>query len=170
MRALFPRSCNVVIVVFGGRSRACGSLVRVYPPFQIIFNNNRVRSTFGTDPRDRKTMKNVHGQKSTWAIILLLLRSVVVTFAFESFKSYSGSLVNSVKVVNRTEFTHGETLGVYVKLTVGIAGHGLNENTKIKSTSTVGLRGSECYDNPTANKDIDSDNKLVFKKVIDFFI
>lgn len=108
-------------------------------------------------------MKAVHGQKSTLTLVLLLC----VGFVFVS-ASYSGSSVSSVQVVNRTKLlTYGNTVGLHVKLTLAIVGHGLNENTKIKPTFTVGLRGSECYKNSADNR-IDSDH-FIFKEVIRFY-
>jgi len=97
--------------------------------------------------------------KRTLAIIVLLVlcNGLVVS------ASYGGSFVSLVEVVNHTKFTQDETKDLYVNLTVGMYGQGLNENIKIRPTSRVALRGSECYKNHPM-KNIDSDSH-VFKQV-----
>lgn len=101
----------------------------------------------------------VHGPKSTLVFVLLtvLFGGLVVS------ASHGGSFVSSVEVVNHTKFTLDESDDLYVSLTVGVFGKGLTENTIIRPTSKVGVRGSECYKNHPL-KNIDSD-KHVFKQV-----
>jgi len=97
--------------------------------------------------------------KRTLAFIVLL----VLCDGFVASASYGGSFVSLVEVVNHTKFTQDETKDLYVNLTVGMFGQGLNENIKIRPTSRVALRGSECFKNHPM-KNIDSDNHI-FKQV-----
>ncbi|XP_060843585.1 unextended protein isoform X1 [Rhopalosiphum padi] len=97
--------------------------------------------------------------KRTLAFIVLL----VLCEGLVASASYGGSFVSLVEVVNHTKFTQDETNDLYVNLTVGMFGQGLNENIKIRPTSRVALRGSECYKNHPM-KNIDSENHI-FKQL-----
>lgn len=102
------------------------------------------------------------GGKCTLAIVLLLTALCDKLLAVSA--PYGGtSTVSSAEVVNHTKFTQDDTRDLYVKLTVGMSGQGLGENVKIRPTSVVASRGSECYKNHPM-KNIDSD-KLIFKQV-----
>lgn len=101
----------------------------------------------------------VHSSKSTLVFVLLF----VLCSGLGVSASHGGSFVSSVEVVNHTKFTEDKSGDLYVNLTVGILGHGLNEDIKIRPTSKLALRGSECYKNHPM-KNIDSD-KHQFKQV-----
>lgn len=77
--------------------------------------------------------------------------------------SHGDSFVSSVEVVNHTKFIQDKSGDLYVNLTVGILGHGFDENIKIRPTSKLGLRGTDCYKNHPM-KNIDS-KKHIFKQV-----
>lgn len=96
--------------------------------------------------------------KSTLVFILsLVLCNGLIT-------SHGESYVSSVEVVNHTKFTQDDSADLYVNITVAMLGRGLNENLKIRPTSRIALRGSECFKNHLM-KNIDSD-KHIFKQVI----
>ncbi|XP_025407316.1 metal transporter CNNM4 isoform X1 [Sipha flava] len=97
--------------------------------------------------------------KSTLAFVL----SLVLCNGLIVSASYGGSFVSSVEVVNHTKFTQDDSGDLYVNITVAMLGRGLNENLKIRPTSRVALRGSECYKNHPM-KNIDSDNHI-FKQL-----
>lgn len=108
------------------------------------------------------TMVATFGRKYTLAAVLLL--SALCDGLLAVSTSYGGtSTVSAAEVVNHTKFTQDDTLDLYVKLTVGMSGQGLGENVKIRPTSGVASRGSECYKHHPM-KNIDSD-KLIFKQV-----
>lgn len=106
----------------------------------------------------------VLSQKSTFTLVLLLMLcgGLAVSTSFDSLS------VSSVEVVNHTRFTPDETKDLYVILTVGVIGQGFNNDIKIRPTSRVALRGSECYKNHPM-KSIDS-NIHIFKQVTSYLL
>lgn len=105
-----------------------------------------------------------YGSKSTLASVVLCL----ILWCDQSCSwsvSSAGDIpsIDSVQVVGYKKFTPMNTADLYVNLTVGLSGRGLDERLQIRPTSKIALRGSECYKNHRA-KNIDSEN-LVFTEV-----
>lgn len=125
---------------------------------QLFFSTPTPNSPYRASVNRSATMVACSPKRTLALIVLLVLCDGLVASSL-----YGGSFVSLVEVVNHTKFTQDETKDLYVNLTVGMFGQGLNENIQIRPTSRVALRGSECFKNHPM-KNIDSDNHI-FKQV-----
>ncbi|VVC46104.1 Hypothetical protein CINCED_3A000052 [Cinara cedri] len=100
----------------------------------------------------------VFSRTSTLAFILFIVLcdgSKVLA----SHSSHGTLSVSWMEVVNYTKFTKDDSNDLYVKLTVGLFGQGLDNKIQIRPTSRIALRGSECYKNHPL-KNIDSEDHI----------
>lgn len=105
-----------------------------------------------------------YGPKNALAVVVLCLILWCDQSCSWSVSSAGGiPSINSVQVVGYEKFSPMNTEDLYVNLTVGLSGRGLDDRLQIRPTSKIALRGSECYKNHRA-KNIDSEN-LVFTEV-----
>ncbi|XP_050438550.1 unextended protein isoform X2 [Adelges cooleyi] len=97
-------------------------------------------------------------RKSTLAFAILFLAALCnICLASHGH----GLSMKSVQVVNYTKFTNNDEK--YVNVMVAVSGNGFREDMRVRLTSRVALRGSECYKNHPM-KSIDSDSRE-FKQV-----
>lgn len=100
------------------------------------------------------------GRKGTLTLLVLCLvlcDGSVVSALFD------GPSVSSVEVVSYKKFTPENTTDLHVNLTVGVSGQGLHKHMKIRPTSKIALRGSECFKHHQM-KNIDAES-LIFTEV-----
>lgn len=107
----------------------------------------------------------VFGRTNTLAFIMMVVLLPVRSHVMMSPVT-RGPTVSWIEVVDHTKFTKAGSDDSYVNLTVGVFGEGLGNNTLIRPTSRIALRGSECYKNHPA-KSIDSENHIF--KMVCFF-